>query len=205
MQSLEDRADLGEIEDVKEWRVADFVSDAVERGTNGIEKTGDVFARLPYVLIGSAALGLQNARESLQAAARMPRKLARATLRGPGRLAAGVRRAPQRLSREFEERENEGRKVIDRVFGRTAVHRVGGRIRNAEARAKAAKTSATRAVRASGRAAKAVAEAVVDPRDTRPYEERTREELYELAGERNVAGRSGMKKSQLIKALRAMH
>ena len=38
--------------------------------------------------------------------------------------------------------------------------------------------------------------------DSRPYEERTVEELHELAGERDIDGRSTMDKSQLIEALR---
>lgn len=39
--------------------------------------------------------------------------------------------------------------------------------------------------------------------DTRPYEERTRDELYQLAVERDIEGRSAMLKSDLITALRA--
>ena len=38
--------------------------------------------------------------------------------------------------------------------------------------------------------------------DSRPYDERTVEELNELAREREISGRSTMNKAQLIKALR---
>ena len=39
--------------------------------------------------------------------------------------------------------------------------------------------------------------------DGRRYEDRTRDDLYELAVQRNIEGRSAMRKSELIAALRA--
>ncbi|MCJ7420641.1 DUF7218 family protein [Sphingomicrobium astaxanthinifaciens] len=38
--------------------------------------------------------------------------------------------------------------------------------------------------------------------DSRPYEERTKEELYDLAQERDIEGRSDMTKDEMIEALR---
>lgn len=38
--------------------------------------------------------------------------------------------------------------------------------------------------------------------DGRPYEERTRDELYELAARRGIEGRSRMRKAELVAALR---
>lgn len=43
---------------------------------------------------------------------------------------------------------------------------------------------------------------MLDEPDRRPYEERTKEELYELAVERDIEGRSTMNKEELIVALR---
>lgn len=54
---------------------------------------------------------------------------------------------------------------------------------------------------AAARIANAQASGDVD-HDAQPYEDRTAEDLYALAQERDIAGRSDMDKSQLIDALR---
>ena len=54
----------------------------------------------------------------------------------------------------------------------------------------------------AARIANAQAEGTLD-RDSRPYESRTKEELYEEAQEIGIEGRSNMTKDELIEALRS--
>lgn len=62
-----------------------------------------------------------------------------------------------------------------------------------------------RSADAASDAADSIAESASSTSDGRgqPYEERTRDELYALAAERDITGRSTMRKTELIAALRA--
>ena len=62
---------------------------------------------------------------------------------------------------------------------------------------------AAETVRSAARDARRTVKETIDPPDTRPYEERTLEELNALATERNIEGRSTMNKAKLIASLRA--
>jgi len=60
-----------------------------------------------------------------------------------------------------------------------------------------------REVRMSAASATRTARKAIENPDGRAYEDRTRDELYSLAADREIKGRSSMRKAELIAALRA--
>lgn len=125
------------------------------------------------------------------------------------------KRARERMERA-EEVAKEGRERIHRAKEAALDVAIGGPALAAEKAGEAMDDLAARSAKAARRglrearalAAEATAEvrkvvAVEEGRsDGRAYEERTRDELYALAAEREIPGRSRMRKAELIEALR---
>lgn len=178
--------------------VRENLAERRERRREQAEKVAERLRKVPYAALGSAAQGVDRGRDAVKRAFEMPSKLVET-----------ASSAPEKLGEAFEENADRGHKIVTRVMERDAVKGLSDRFKAVRKRSKstassvkATATSARRAARATAEAIEDAAEAVFDPQDSRRYEERTLEELRALASERDIAGRSGMNKGQLIKALR---
>jgi len=177
-------------QNIREW--SDEVrSDMSERSEEARERTQKFIKSLPYAAVGATVHNVQLVREAVKSGFEMPSRLIEST-----------KQSPDRIRETYEARVERGRKVVARVSERDSIEKAADQARTAGSKAKGVTTSVTKLFRSAAAAVEDATEAAFDPQDNRPYEERTVAELRELAAERDIAGRSGLNKKQLIKALR---
>jgi hypothetical protein len=172
-----------------------MVGEAAQDVREAAERTSRTLFQLAedtiYAYLGAADALVEGLRRTVRGAMELPRDAYRAAID-----------APERWRQGFEELSERGRKLIGRIEDRDAVKQATRRAQQARAQAKGAATSMSKAARS---AAKAVREAA-DSLGSAPaisFEDRTYDDLYEMAAQRNIEGRSSMNKEELIAALRS--
>lgn len=179
-----------------------FEQDLVEKRSQLARGIRRLATGVPFAAFGMFTEGARRGFGMAGQTVAMPARLVRLTASAPRRLVAGLRALPDRAGEMFVESEKAGRNAVDRILGRKSLAQARRQMRATRSKTKSVTTSVARAARATATAVESATEAAFDPRDTRPYEDRTRGELYELACDRQIDGRSAMNKKQLVKALR---
>lgn len=179
-------------ETLRDWS-DDMRTDLGERSEQARKDAGEFIRTLPYAALGTTVHTVEQTREMVKYGFELPSRVLRSTAKSA---------SPEALKETYEARVERGRRVYGRISERDAVEQAEKQFRNATKKTKGVATSMRRAARDAAAAVEDVAEAAFDPQDARAYEDRTFVELRELASEREISGRSGMNKKQLIKALR---
>ncbi len=176
---------------IKSW-ANDTQDELEERGQKFRDRTRDFAKALPYAALGATVYSVEKTREAAQAAFEFPSRVVKKTMK-----------TPKELSLAFADRVERGRRAVARIQGREAVQEANEEFDSAKSDLKATANTARRTVETAAEAVEEAVEATFNPLDTRPYEDRTYEELRQLASDREITGRSSMNKQGLISALRA--
>ncbi len=164
-----------------------------ERGKRIFSDSTEFIRSVPFAALGATLKSVERTRNAV-----------RFGFEFPSRMIERSRKAPSQLRESYQDRAARGRRAYNRILNRDAVEEAADQVRYASRKAKGATTSASNVVRKASAAIKDAADVAFDPQDTRAYEDRTVAELRELASDREISGRSGLNKKQLIKALRSV-
>jgi hypothetical protein len=178
------------IDDVRHW-ATEVRHETQERAHWARERGRRVIEDLPYAALGTVVVAVEKGREALTRAAELPERAVHAT-----------REAPRVAGEAFDHSARRGRRVVSRVRSRDSVRDAADQAHSARSKLQGAATSVSRAARRAVDATEDSVSAVLDPQDTRAYEERSCDELRKLASTRRIEGRSAMRKVELIDALR---